>query len=64
MEAAMTTGMLLGLASTSYLYKAVGYTYVFLLCAAFMALSILHTFFFVKECKDFTEKSPSDKVQP
>lgn len=51
MEASMTSGMLIGLACTSYLYEAVGYSYVFLICAAFMGLSLVHIFLFIKEDK-------------
>lgn len=51
MEASMTAGMLIGLGSTSYLYHAVGYSYVFLICAGLVGLSILHTFLVIKESK-------------
>lgn len=52
MEASMTAGMLIGLASTSYLYHAVGYSYVFLICAGLMGLSVFHIFLAIKESKN------------
>lgn len=61
MEASMTAGMLIGLASTSYLYQAVGYSYVFLICSGFMGLSILHILFIIKESKQ-TQKKPQLEV--
>lgn len=60
-EAAMTAGMLLGLVSTSYLYNAVGYSYVFLICGCFMGLSVLHIFFIIKESK--TKQKPSGDAE-
>lgn len=48
-EAAMTSGALLGPAVSSYLYAAIGYFYLFLICASLMALSVLYIFLFIKE---------------
>lgn len=62
LEASMTAGSLLGMLSTSYLYKAFGYTYVFLTCAGFMGLSVLYTFFIIKETKKMKSEPEDDKV--
>lgn len=63
MEASMTSGMLIGLASTSFLYSAVGYTYVFLICAGFMGLSVFHILFTIKE-ENKRKQKHSLKVKP
>lgn len=59
MEASITAGMLIGLGTTSYLYQAVGYAYVFMICAGLMGLSVLYTFCIIND----SQKNPTLNVR-